>query len=95
MSYYVYLLARKPNGTLYIGVTGDLAQRVYKHREGRGSSFTSKYGVCRLVYYETFNWIDDAIAWEKELKKWRRQWKISLIQQDNPDWDDLYLTLQN
>jgi putative endonuclease len=76
-----------------VGVTSDINERAYAHREGRGSVFTSKYGVGRLVYYEIFNRIVDAIDREKALKKWKRQWKIDLIEQMNPDWDDPYLTL--
>ncbi|MCB2114703.1 MAG: GIY-YIG nuclease family protein [Parvularculaceae bacterium] len=91
--YYVYILASRRNGTLYIGVTNDINHRAFEHREGRGSIFTSKYGVRRLVYYETFNRIEDAIDREKAMKKWKRQWKIELIESMNPDWDDLYSAL--
>ncbi len=91
--YFVYILASARNGTLYIGVTNDLGKRVFDHREDRGSIFTQKYGVKLLVFYEPFDRIDEAIAREKVLKKWRRAWKINLIQSMNPKWDDLYLTL--
>ncbi|MGD9801735.1 MAG: GIY-YIG nuclease family protein [Parvularculaceae bacterium] len=91
--YYVYILASRRNGTLYIGVTNNINHRAFEHREGRGSIFTSKYGVCRLVYYEVFNRIEDAIDREKALKKWKRSGKIELIESMNPDWDVLYLTL--
>ena len=92
--YFVYILASKKNGTLYIGVTNDLSKRAFDHREGRGSIFTRRYDVTLLVYYESFERIDEAIAREKELKKWRRDWKIELIETMNPEWKDLYLTLQ-
>lgn len=93
MSYSVYILASQKKGTLYIGVTNDVSARAYAHREGKGSVFTSKYGVKRLVYIEPYDDVRDAIAREKELKKWRRQWKIELIEKANPDWDDLFLKL--
>lgn len=93
MAYFVYILASRKNGTLYTGVTGNLSERAYAHREGRGSHFTSRYKVKRLVYYESFTRIVDAIDREKTLKKWKRQWKIELIESVNPYWNDLYLTL--
>ena len=93
MTYSVYIMASQKNGTLYIGVTNNIRVRAFTHKEGRGSGFTSKYGVHRLVYIEYFDRVNDAIAREKELKKWRRQWKIDLIESVNPDWDDLYLKL--
>ncbi len=88
--YYVYILASRRNGTLYIGVTNDLARRVYEHREGTADGFTKRYGVKLLVYVETFPDIRDAIAREKALKKWRRAWKLKLIESSNPQWQDLY-----
>jgi putative endonuclease len=88
--YYVYILASSRNGTLYIGVTGDLLHRVWQHREGVLEGFTKRYGVKRLVHYEIFESINAAIARETTLKKWRRQWKIDLIQKTNVEWDDLY-----
>jgi putative endonuclease len=91
--FYVYILANRKNGTLYVGVTNDLSRRVFEHREGRGAVFTKKYDVTNLVYFEVFDRIMDAIDREKELKKWRRAWKIGLIERENPDWKDLYLTL--
>jgi len=90
---YVYILASRRNGTLYIGVTSDLIKRVHQHREGEVEGFSSKYDVHRLVYYETFDQIDEAIKREKVLKKWRRKWKLELIETDNPEWADLYPTL--
>jgi len=91
--YYVYILASRRNGTLYIGVTNDLARRVYEHREGTADGFTKRYGVKILVYVETFPDIRDAIAREKALKKWRRAWKLKLIESNNPQWQDLYGSL--
>jgi putative endonuclease len=88
-SYYVYILASKRNGTLYIGVTNDLARRVRQHKEGLVPGFTKKYGVKMLVYFEEFGDIRDAIARETKLKKFKREWKISLIQQNNVEWRDL------
>ncbi len=88
--YYVYILASKRNGTLYVGMTGSLLGRVTQHRSGQGSGFTHRYGVRRLVYYETFRHVGDAILREKQLKAWKRQWKLRLIEQDNPQWRDLY-----
>jgi len=87
--YYVYLMASRRNGTLYIGVTNDLARRASEHREGVVPGFTKKYGVKLLVYYETFNDIDAAIHRETRLKKYKREWKLNLIEQGNPDWRDL------
>lgn len=92
-TYYVYILASRRNGTLYIGVTNNIGARTFAHKEGRGSIFTGKYGVKTLVHYETFDDVHYAIAREKELKKWRRKWKLDLIESANPDWNDLYLTL--
>ena len=94
MTYFVYITASQKNGTLYIGVTNNLGERAQAHREGTGSKFTTKYHVHRLVCYEPFDRIDEAIAREKQLKKWNRQWKIDLIEEMNPEWKDLYLTLQ-
>jgi len=90
---YVYILASKPNGTLYIGVTSDLARRAYQHREGMVDGFTKQHDVSRLVYYEQHDDIRAAIQREKNLKHWRRRWKLRLIRQHNPRWDDLYETL--
>ncbi len=93
MIYTVYILASQKRGTLYIGVTNDIARRGFEHREGEGESFTRRYTVKRLVYMEVFDNISDAIAREKRLKAWNRDWKIALIEKDNPDWDDLFLRL--
>ncbi len=92
-AYWVYILASQPRGTLYIGVTNGLIKRVEEHRAGVGSKFTAKYKVHRLVWYEAFNEIEDAIQREKTLKHYMRDWKINLIERDNPHWIDLYLAL--
>ena len=92
-SFYVYILASQRNGTLYVGVTSDLARRVYEHRERLTPGFTAKYGVKTLVWYEDFPTADEAITAEKRIKRWRRSWKLALIEKMNPRWDDLYLTL--
>jgi putative endonuclease len=89
-SYYVYILASRIGGTLYTGVTNDLIRRVYEHKSGTAESFTKDYGVIRLVYFECFDEIEQAIRREKRLKKWPRAWKITLIEKENPDWIDLY-----
>jgi putative endonuclease len=89
-SYWVYILASKLGGTLYIGVTNDLVRRVYIHRSNAVPGFTQKYNVHRLVYFEQFSEIEHAIRREKRLKKWSRAWKIQLIETSNPNWDDLY-----
>jgi putative endonuclease len=91
--FYVYILASKKRGTLYIGVTNDIARRVYEHRTGNADSFTRKYGVFRLVYFETFPTAVEAIQRETTLKRWKRQWKIELIETNNPEWFDLYKSL--
>ena len=88
-TYYVYILASGRNGTLYIGVTNNLAIRLERHRSGRGSAFVKKYSVYRLVHVEEFTSPQDAIAREKRLKEWHRDWKIRLIKENNPDWSDL------
>ena len=88
--YYVYILASQKNGTLYIGVTNDLIRRVYEHRNDLFDGFTKKYKAHVLIYYEEASDIKAAISREKILKKWRRQWKIDLIETFNPDWLDLY-----
>ena len=88
--YYLYVLASKKHGTLYIGVTGDLPRRMWAHREGLVEGFTSRYGVTSLVYYEGFDDVRAAIQREKTMKKWPRQWKVHLIERDNPHWSDLY-----
>ncbi len=89
----VYILASGKHGTLYIGVTSNLLGRLQQHREGLIKGFTSRYGVVRLVHYEMAETMDAAITREKQLKKWNRDWKASLIERDNPDWDDLAIGL--
>jgi len=91
--YYVYLLASKRNGTLYLGVTSNLIKRVYEHKNNLVSGFTQKYKVHNLVYYETTDDINSAITREKQLKRWKRAWKIGLIEKSNPEWRDLYIEL--
>ncbi len=86
----VYLLARKRDGTLYLGVTNDLARRVFEHKSKAVPGFSARYGVDRLVWYEPHDRIDEAIAREKAIKKWRRAWKVALIEEMNPEWVDLY-----
>tara|TARA_R110002073_G_scaffold279026_1_gene443213 strand:- start:503814 stop:504122 length:309 start_codon:yes stop_codon:yes gene_type:complete len=87
--YYVYLLASQRNGTLYIGMTNDLQRRVYEHKTGTIKGFTKKYGVSILVYFEEFQQATEAINREKNLKKWKRAWKLKLFEENNPNWDDL------
>jgi len=87
--YYIYILASQKNGTLYIGVTNDLERRVLEHKQKINEGFTSKYDVNRLVYFESFQYINDAILREKRLKKWNRHWKINLIEEENFEWNDL------
>ena len=92
-NYFVYLLASKPYGTLYVGVTNDILRRVFEHRDGLVDGFTKKYGVHRLVWHEHHEDIHEAIAREKRLKRWQRDWKIALIERDNPHWVDLFPAL--
>ena len=90
MSFWVYVLASRPGGTLYVGVTNDLIRRVHEHREGMVPGFTKRYGVKRLVYYEQHDAARNAIQREKNIKHWSREWKIDLVLSLNPDWRDLY-----
>jgi len=89
-SYFVYLLASRRKGTLYIGVTNDLPRRIAQHKEGPVEGFTKKYGVKTLVWYEQTDSVESAIAREKQIKKWTRAWKVELIEATNPAWKDLY-----
>ncbi|MEA2978875.1 MAG: putative endonuclease [Alphaproteobacteria bacterium] len=89
-SYFVYILASKIGGTLYVGVTNDLVRRIYEHRNGLADGFTKKYAIHRLVYFEQHSDIEAAIQKEKQLKNWNRAWKIRLIEETNPNWSDLY-----
>lgn len=91
--YYVYLTASGKHGTLYLGVTNNLVRRIYEHKSKVSPGFTSQYNVTRLVWYEIYDDAINAITREKELKKWRRDWKIRLIEEDNPDWTDLYSSI--
>ncbi len=87
--YYVYILASRRHGTLYIGVTNSIAKRLEQHRNGTGSAFVKAHSVYRLVYLESYDRADEAIAREKQLKRWKRDWKIELIERDNLEWRDL------
>ncbi len=89
-SYWVYILASKKNGTLYIGVTNDIKRRVFEHKEKIISGFSQKYNVIHLVYAEEYKEISDAIHREKCIKRWKRNWKIRLIEGNNPNWNDLF-----
>ncbi|HEY1630615.1 MAG TPA: GIY-YIG nuclease family protein [Rhizomicrobium sp.] len=91
--YFVYILASRPNGTLYIGVTNDVMRRTWEHKSDLLEGFTKKYGVHILVYYELYPDIDVAIAREKRLKRWDRAWKIRLIEKNNSGWNDIYARL--
>tara|TARA_R110002110_G_scaffold415160_1_gene648209 strand:- start:179 stop:466 length:288 start_codon:yes stop_codon:yes gene_type:complete len=93
MEYFVYILASKRNGTLYVGVTNDLARRAHEHRTGAVEGFTRKYNVKRLVWYEPHADVETAIAREKSIKRWSRKFKLNVIEEMNPKWDDLYETL--
>jgi len=90
---YVYIMTNKTNGTLYIGITSNIKRRVYEHKKKLHESFTQKYELNKLVYYEIIDRVTDAIAREKQLKNWKRDWKISLIEENNPNWEDLYESL--
>ena len=89
----VYILASGLNGTIYIGVTANLIARLYEHREGAQPSFTKRYGVWKLVRYEFYEDMPTAIAREKQLKRWHREWKLNLVESENPDWHDLAIDL--
>ena len=88
--YYVYILASKQNGTLYVGITNDIVRRVFQHKNDEVGGFTANYGIHRLVWYESCLDVREAIAREKQLKKWNRKWKLALIEKSNPQWRDLY-----
>ena len=89
----VYILASKKNGTLYTGVTSDLVKRIWEHKNNLVRGFTQKYAVHHLVYFEQHSEMSEAILREKQIKKWKRAWKIALIEKQNPQWNDLYLSL--
>ncbi len=88
--YYVYILANKKNGTLYVGMAGDLTKRIVRHKDKRANQFAAKYDVHKLVYYEKQKTLEEAIKREKQLKKWRREWKMKLIEKENSGWDELF-----
>ncbi len=90
MTYFVYILASKPRGTLYVGVTNNLTRRVFEHKNKLIEGFTERYDVNLLVWYESSESIESAIVYEKKLKRWRREWKIEMIEKQNPEWVDLY-----
>ncbi|MGE0213591.1 MAG: GIY-YIG nuclease family protein [Parvibaculaceae bacterium] len=87
---WAYFMTNRPQGILYLGVTADLAKRAWQHRMGTGSSFTNRYGLTRLAWYERHEEIESAIQRETSIKRWPRNWKITLIEEMNPDWRDLY-----
>ena len=89
-SYYIYILSSKRNGTLYVGVTNDLARRIYEHKNGLVGGFTKKYNVKNLVYYEQSDSKEGALTREKQIKEWHRKWKLELIEKNNIEWKDLY-----
>jgi len=88
--YYVYLLCSKPRGTLYVGVTNNLVKRVVQHKAGDFDGFTAKYKVDQLVYFEEYQFVHEAILREKRLKRWRREWKLELVEKQNPAWLDMF-----
>jgi len=88
--YFIYILANKKNGTLYIGITNNLIRRIYEHKNDLIDGFSKKYGIHNLVYYESYNDVRDALNRETQMKKWNRKWKIELIEKSNPEWNDLY-----
>ena len=90
---YVYIMANRKNGTIYIGVTSDLIARIYQHREGLVPGFTKRYGCKLLVYFEVYDDLQDARLREKQMKEWKRSWKVRLIEESNLEWADLYPTL--
>jgi putative endonuclease len=93
MAYYVYILASRKDGPTYIGVTNDIVRRIFEHRTKAVRGFTSKYNNTRLVWFEIYDDPISAISREKEIKKWKRAWKVQLIEEKNPQWDDLYETI--
>ena len=92
-SYYLYIICNKRNGTLYTGITSDLVRRIWQHKNGAIEGFTKRYGLKLLVHFEQYTDVKEAILREKRIKKWNRQWKIHLIEKDNPNWEDLYQKL--
>jgi putative endonuclease len=92
-SSYVYIITNKKDGVLYIGVTSDLVKRIYEHKNGIFDGFSKKYNLDTLVYFEVYEGVHEAITREKQVKEWNRDWKVKLIEENNPDWNDLYLDL--
>jgi putative endonuclease len=92
-NFYVYILASQKRGTLYIGMTSDLIKRIHEHKNGLADGFSKKYGVHRLVYYELLRDAETALSRERQVKKWNRAWKMRLIEECNPEWDDIYGSL--
>jgi len=92
-NFYVYILSSQRRGTLYVGVTSDLLKRLYEHKNGVVEGFTKRYGVHRLVYYEVAKDAEAALTRERQIKKWNRVWKLRLIEEHNPEWEDLYASL--
>ena len=90
---YVYIITNRKEGTLYIGVTSDLIKRIYEHKSKKYPGFSKRYNLDLLVWFEQFPTIEQAIEYEKKLKMWKRQWKLNLINQSNPEWNDLYLEI--
>ncbi|MBI4838283.1 MAG: GIY-YIG nuclease family protein [Nitrospirae bacterium] len=89
-NYYVYILSSKRNGTLYTGITSDIVKRIYEHKNGLVDGFTKKYKIHNLIWYEMHNYAESAINRERQIKKWKRIWKLKLIEEENPQWIDLY-----
>ncbi|MDP3880302.1 MAG: GIY-YIG nuclease family protein [Dehalococcoidales bacterium] len=89
-SYYIYILASKRNGTLYVGSTSDLVRRIYEHNNNYVEGFTKKYGIHNLVYFEECDDRDAAVLRERQIKEWKRRWKLEMIEKVNPEWNDLY-----
>jgi putative endonuclease len=94
-TYWVYILASRELGTLYVGITNSLERRIAEHKAKEIAGFTQRYGVDRLVFFRGFGEVTQAIRFEKQLKRWRRDWKVRLIEEDNPDWADLYLPMMS
>ena len=94
MAFYIYIVASQRNGTLYIGSTDDLIARISQHKTGAFGGFTARYGVTQLVWFEIHGSRDDAFRRERQLKKWKRRWKLQLIDESNPDWTDLFDTVR-
>jgi putative endonuclease len=95
VAYYVYILASRRDGAIYVGITNDLVRRTYEHRSKAVPGFTAKYNITRLVWFEIYDDLISAISREKESKKWKRAWKVQLVEKTNPTWDDLYESICN